>query len=42
MHYYHWIEKRPPYFKSWGHPRKEWRHQDWHAEHNGYISRRHW
>ncbi|MFN3743152.1 MAG: hypothetical protein ACK4TL_00465 [Hyphomicrobiaceae bacterium] len=42
MHYYHWIETRPPYFRSWGHPRKDWHHRRWHAEHHGYIRRHHW
>jgi hypothetical protein len=42
MHYYHWIEERPPYFQSWGHPRKEWHNRAWHAEHHGYIRRHHW
>jgi hypothetical protein len=40
--YYHWIEARPPYFKSWGHPRKDWHQRRWHAEHHGYIRRHHW
>jgi len=42
MHYYHWIEERPPYFQSWGHPRKDWRHREWHSEHHGYIRRHRW
>lgn len=42
MHYYHWIEVRPPYFRSWGHPRKDWHHRDWHARYHGYIRRHHW
>jgi hypothetical protein len=42
MHYYHWIETRPPYFQSWGHPRKNWDQRRWHAEHHGYIWRHHW
>lgn len=42
MHYYHWIDERPPYFRSWGHPRKDYYHRDWHARHHGYIRRHHW
>ena len=41
-HYYEWIDVRPPYFKSWGHPRKDWNQRRWHAEHHGYIRRHHW
>lgn len=42
MHYYHWIDVKPPYFKSWGHPRKRWNQRAWHAHHHGYIRRHHW
>ncbi|MBN9267722.1 MAG: hypothetical protein J0I57_21650 [Hyphomicrobium sp.] len=41
-HYYHWIQERPPYFQSWGHPRKDWNQREWHARHHGYIRRNHW
>jgi hypothetical protein len=41
-HYYHWIEVRPPYFSSWGAPRKYWNHREWHARHHGRIRRHHW
>lgn len=41
-HYYEWITVRPPYFKSWGHPRKHWDQRGWHARHHGYIRRHHW
>ncbi len=41
-HYYKWIQERPPYFKSWGHPREDWDNAAWHAEHHGYIRRHHW
>lgn len=41
-HYYDWIQERPPYFKAWGHPRKDYHHRSWHAEHHGYIWRHHW
>jgi hypothetical protein len=42
QHYYHWIEVRPPYFSSWGAPRKYWNHREWHAKHHGRIRRHHW
>ena len=42
MHYYHWIDVRPPYYKSWGHPRKDWNHREWHDQHHGRIRRHHW
>lgn len=41
-HYNHWIDVRPPYFQSWGHPREDWHHRRWHAEHHGYIRRHRW
>ena len=41
-HYYDWIEVRPPYFSSWGAPRKHWNHREWHARHHGRIRRHHW
>ena len=42
MHYYHWIEVRPPYYQAWGHPRKHWNQRAWHEKHHGYIRRHHW
>jgi hypothetical protein len=42
MHYYHWIDARPPYFQSWGAPVKHWNHRAWHDKHHGRIRRHHW
>jgi len=36
---------RPPYFryyKSWGYPKRNWHHYEWHAKHHGYHRRHHW
>ena len=37
-----WNGKTPRYYKSWGYPRPEWRHKEWHYEHHGRHHRWHW
>jgi hypothetical protein len=42
MHYHHWIDMKPPYFKAWSYPRKHWDQYGWHDKHHGRIRRHHW
>lgn len=41
-HYYDWIDIRPPYFESWGSPRRDYHHREWHDAHHGRIRRHRW
>ena len=34
--------KLPKYYKAWGHPKRRYKHAEWHLEHYGRHRRHHW
>jgi hypothetical protein len=43
-HYHNWNVQPPRYryYRSWGYPKKHWKHKAWHRKHHGYHHRWHY